>query len=155
MSMASPPATVAEIYIEAPPERVWELVTDIVLMGDWSPEYDGGEWLDEASGAVVGARFMGRNSREGREWETVSTVIEAERGRSFAWEVGDPSSVAATWRFDLTPDGSGTRVNQHVQLGPRWVSGRDPEVVAARINMHQGNMETTLEGLKSAADGAR
>ena len=161
MGMGGLATVEAEIFIEAPPELVWELVTDIVLMGEWSPEYDGGEWLDGATGAVVGARFRGRNSREGREWESMSTVVEAEPGRSFAWAVGDPNNASATWRFDLTPVRNGTRVHQHVQLGPgpsgltrriAEVPDREAEVVAARVNEHHGNMQSTLDGLKSAAE---
>ena len=49
MGMGGLATVEAEIFIEAPPELVWELVTDIVLMGEWSPEYDGGEWLDGGS----------------------------------------------------------------------------------------------------------
>lgn len=66
----------------------------------------------------MGARFKGRNKCRKRAWESVSTVIEAEPGRSFVWAVGNPINPAATWRFDLTPDGSRTRVCQHVQFGP-------------------------------------
>ena len=44
------PGVEVEIFVDAPPQRVWELVTDIVLLGEWSPEYDGGEWLDSAAG---------------------------------------------------------------------------------------------------------
>ena len=163
MRMSELPTVEVEIFIEAPPERVWGLVTDIVLMGEWSPEYDGGEWLDGATGAVVGARFRGHNSREGREWESVSTVIEAEPGRSFAWAVGDPDNAAATWRFYLTPVRNGTRVRQHVQLGPgpsgltrriAEVPDREADVIAARVKEHHGNMQATLDGLKSAAERA-
>ena len=163
MSMAELPTVEAEIFIDAPPERVWELVTDIVLMGEWSPEYDGGDWLDGATGAVAGARFRGRNSRDGREWESVSTVIEAEPNRSFAWAVGEPDNASATWRFDLTPVRNGTRVRQHVQLGPgpsgltrriAEVPDREAEVVAARVKEHHGNMQATLAALKSAAEQA-
>ena len=163
MRMSDRPTVEAETFIEASPQRVWELVTDIVLMGQWSPEYDGGTWLDEAAGVAAGARFRGRNKREGREWESVSTVIEAEPGKSFAWAVGDPNNAAATWRFVLTSEGSGTRVRQHVELGPgpsgltrriSEVPEREEEVIAARADEHRRNMQQTLGGLKNAAERA-
>ncbi len=155
------PGVEVEIFVDAPPQRVWELVTDIVLLGEWSPEYDGGDWLDGVSGPAVGARFRGRNSREGRQWETTSTVVEAESGRSFAWAVGDPATAVATWRFDLTSEAQGTRVRQRVQLGP-GASGltrridelpdRRDDIIAARTGEHRRNMQATLEGLKAAAE---
>ena len=106
MRMSDRPCVEAEIFVEAPSTHVWELVTDIVRMGQWSPEYEGGTWCDGATDAAVGARFRGRNKRSDREWETISTVIDAEPGRSFGWAVGDPNNAAATWRFDLTPEGA-------------------------------------------------
>jgi uncharacterized protein YndB with AHSA1/START domain len=90
MRMRDKPTIEVEMSIAAPPARVWELVTDLQLMGHWSPEYQGGEWLDGATGPVVGARFKGRNKRGEREWESVSTVLEAEPGRSFVWAVVNP-----------------------------------------------------------------
>jgi uncharacterized protein YndB with AHSA1/START domain len=161
MRMRDKPAVEVEISIAAPPARVWALVTDLQLMGHWSPEYQGGEWLDGATGPTMGARFKGRNKRKEREWESVSTVLEAEPGRSFAWAVGNPSNPAATWRFDLTPGGSGTRVRQHVQLGPgpsgltariAELPDREEDIITARTAEHRRNMQTTLAGLKSAAE---
>ena len=58
MRMRDRPTIEAETFIEAPPAHVWELVTDIVRMGQWSPEYQGGEWLDGATGPAVGSRFI-------------------------------------------------------------------------------------------------
>ena len=63
MRMRDKPTVAVEMSIAAPPARVWELVTDLQLMGHWSPEYQGGEWLDGATGPMVGARFKGRNKR--------------------------------------------------------------------------------------------
>ena len=162
MRMGDRPTVDAEAFIEAPPSRVWDMVTDIVRMGQWSPEYQGGEWLDGATGPVVGSRFRGRNRRGDREWETVSTVIEAEAGRSFAWAVGDPGNAAATWRFDLAPEGTGTLLRQHVQLGPgpsglaariEELPEREEEIVATRTAELRRNMHSTLDGIKSAAEG--
>ena len=158
------PSVEAEIFIQTPPSRPWEPVTDIVLMGWWSPEYEGGTWLDGATGATVGAIFRGRNKRLDSECETVSTVIEAEPGQSFAWAVGDPDNASATWRFDLTPEGTGTRARQHVQLGPGpsgltrridEASDREEEAVAVRIDEHRRNMQTTLAAIRSAAEQDR
>ena len=162
MRMSDRPTVDAETFIEAPPAQVWELVTDIVRMGQWSPEYQGGEWLDEATGPAVGARFRGRNKRGDREWQSTSTVTEADAGRSFAWAVSDPENASATWRFDLAPQGSGTLLRQHVELGPgpsgltariEEMPDREEEIVASRTAGHQSNMQVTLEGIKSAAEG--
>ena len=162
MRMSDLPTVQVDIFINASPASVWELATDLNRVGEWSPEYQGGEWIDGATGPVVGARFSGRNKRGDREWESTSTVTEAIPSQTFAWAVGaHPSNPAATWRFDLTPEAAGTRVRQHVQMGP-GSSGltaaiavkpdRESDIIAARIKEHTRNMQATLEGLKSHAE---
>ena len=63
-------------------------------------------WWDEGDGPRVGAYFTGRNETPGRTWETRSQVIAAERGRRFAFVVGDAlvrwEYTFATSKFDLT-----------------------------------------------------
>ncbi len=161
MRMQDGPTVEVEISVEATPARVWELVGDLALMGEWSPEYQGGDWLDGATGPAVGMRFKGRNRRGEREWVSESTVIESVPGQALAWAVSDPDNAAATWRFDLQPEGGGTRVRQHVRLGP-GPSGltariaeqpdREEDIVAARCAEIRRNMQATLEGLKAAAE---
>ena len=161
MRMQDGPTVEVKISVEAAPVRVWELVGDLALMGEWSPEYQGGDWLDGAAGPAVGARFKGRNRRGDRAWESESTVIESVPGQVLAWAVSDPDNAAATWRFDLQSEGNGTRVRQHVRLGPgpsgltariAEVPDREEDIVAARCAEIRRNMQATLEGLKAAAE---
>ena len=161
MRMQDGPTVEVEISVEATPARVWELVGDLALMGEWSPEYQGGDWLDGAAGPAVGSRFKGRNRRGDQAWESESTVIESVPGQVLAWAVSDPDNAAATWRFDLQSEGNGTRVRQHVRLGPgpsgltariAEVPDREEDIVAARCAEIRRNMQATLEGLKAAAE---
>ena len=161
MRMQDGPTVEVTIRVDAAPGRVWELVTDLALVGEWSPEYQGGNWHEGTDGPAVGAWFKGRNRRGDREWVSESVVVEAEAGHTFAWSVSDPDNPAATWRFDLQPDGCGTRVRHRVRLGP-GPSGltariaerpdREEDIVAARCAEVRGNMQATLEGLKAAAE---
>ena len=50
----------ASIEIHASPEAVYDLVSDLPRMGEWSPENIGGEWQDGGSGQV-GDRYIGHN----------------------------------------------------------------------------------------------
>lgn len=161
--MADHPSVEVEILVDAPPEVVWALASDVTRIGEWSPECRGAEWVDGATAPAAGARFLGRQRRGESEWETVSTVTEAEPSRSFAWAVNDPEVPAATWRFDLYPEAGGTRVVQRAVMGP-GPSGltaridrhpdREEDIVAARLEEHRRNMTATVEGLKRAAEGA-
>ena len=55
------------IHIDAPPEHVYDLVTDVTRMGEWSPETHRCRWV-EGDGPAVGARFKGDNRRGRARW---------------------------------------------------------------------------------------
>ncbi|MGH9050843.1 MAG: SRPBCC family protein [Acidimicrobiia bacterium] len=44
------------LHVDAPPEKLYELVSDVTRMGEWSPECRRCEWIDGATGPAVGAR---------------------------------------------------------------------------------------------------
>jgi Polyketide cyclase / dehydrase and lipid transport len=50
----------ASIAIHASPEAVYDLVSDLPRMGEWSPENIGGEWQHGGSGKV-GDRYISHN----------------------------------------------------------------------------------------------
>ena len=38
------------VHMAAPPERVWDLVSDVTRIGSYSPETFEAEWVDGATG---------------------------------------------------------------------------------------------------------
>ena len=103
------PADQVSLRIAAPPERVYEIVTDIAGMGRLSPECTGGRWLDGASGPAVGARFKGTNKRGFARWSTTNEVVEAEPGRAFSFKT---LQSGYQWTYRMEPDGDGTLVTE-------------------------------------------
>src|ERR1700687_2923150 len=94
---ADTPVVAAQIDIQAPPERGWDMVSHIFLMAELSAELQELPWLDGVTGPAVGHRFTGRNAHPAMgEWETVSTVVACDPPRCFAWAVGDPGPPSAT-----------------------------------------------------------
>ena len=69
----------ASIEINASPEAVYDLVSDLPRMGEWSPENIGGEWQDGGSGQV-GDRYIGHNRAGERAW-SVLCIRDAPRRR--------------------------------------------------------------------------
>ena len=51
-------AVVREVL--ASQEKVWSLVTDLPRMGEWSPENQGGEWLEGAEEIIKMATSHGK-----------------------------------------------------------------------------------------------
>jgi uncharacterized protein YndB with AHSA1/START domain len=116
---ADHPTVAAEIYIDAPPERVWAQVSDIQLMPKLSNELREVAWLGAATGPEAGNRFVGRSTHESLgSWETVSTVIDCVAPQRFTWAVGEPLFPSSVWRFTLAPQGDGTVLHQWAQMGP-------------------------------------
>jgi len=110
--MPESPAT-ASVTVNATPEALYDLVTDIPKMGRLSPECTGGKWLGGATGPVVGAKFRGTNKRGRIRWSTVNRVVEAERGKVFAFET-DGSGARWTYRFEA--DGEATVVSESREM---------------------------------------
>ena len=148
----------ASLHIDAPPERVWRMVSDVTRMGQWSPACYRCEWLDGATGAEVGARFRGYNRRGLARWSTVCEVTASEPGREFEFKVVDGTfSIGyrnrelTRWRYIFEPDGIGTKVTESfdiVSLPPLvrviWPLIRNDDRV--------GGMRQTLEQIKDAAE---
>ena len=164
---ADSPVVAVQILIGAPPERVWDLVSDIGLMAELSPELQAVAWLDgdpQTTGPAAGRRFTGRSAHPAMgEWETVSTVTECDPPHRFAWAVGDAAHPSATWRFTLTPDGAGTLLEQWYQMGPARsglniaidaMPDKEAKIVFVRLREHETSMKHNLEIIKERAERA-
>jgi ligand-binding SRPBCC domain-containing protein len=164
---ADAPTAAAEIRIDAPPERVWDMVSDIFLMPQLSSELQAVAWLDgdpATTCPAVGRRFTGRTAHPAMgDWETVSTVTECDPPRRFAWAVGDPAHPSSTWRFTLKPDGAGTLLGQWYQMGPARsglniaidaMPDKEAKIVFVRLREHETSMKHNLEVIKQRAERA-
>ncbi|HEX7718138.1 MAG TPA: SRPBCC family protein [Marmoricola sp.] len=96
----------AETTIDAPPAQVWAALADLTRMPDWSPELLRMVPL-KPGGLKVGQQYLGVNRRKAVVWPTRSVVAQVEPERALAW---DTRSSGARWIYELSPEGSGTRV---------------------------------------------
>jgi uncharacterized protein YndB with AHSA1/START domain len=144
------------VDVDAPPERVWQLVSDLPRMGELSPENAGGRWLGGAAGPAVGARFRGANRRGWRRWSTAVEVVDCEPGRTFAFDVRSGGLAVARWTYDVVARGdSGCTVTETWQdrrgrvIG---VIGRAATGVGDRAAHTAGSIEHTLARVKERAE---
>lgn len=160
---ADGPTVEVETWIDAPPERVWPIVSDIGAMPGMSPELQAAEWCDGgAGGPAVGRRFSGTNRHPAiGEWTTTSYVIECEEPRVFAWAVSDPEHPSATWRFTLEPRDGGTVLRQWMRIGPgpsgltpaiERMPDREQKIVHRRLSEHETAMTGTVAAIKDKAE---
>ena len=160
---ADRPTVEVPIEIDASPERVWSVVSDIGVMPGTSRELQAVEWLDGRREAGLGARFAGHNRHEAfGEWSTTSVIVEYDPPRVFAWAVGDPEQPSAIWRFSLEPQAGGTLLRQWVQVGPGRsglsfaidrMPDKEQKIVFVRLRELEANIGATLAEIKRLAEG--
>ena len=154
MSRAVPLAVSVTRVIEASPEVVYDLVSDVTRMGDYSPENTGATWLAGATGPAVGARFKGTNRLGSNSWSTKPTITAADRGRRFEFVV--PGSRGATWTYTFDPVAGGVRVTESMRQDRpsiflvRFLQRRAG--VTDRAANLRTSMETTLERVAAVAE---
>jgi polyketide cyclase/dehydrase/lipid transport protein len=146
-------ATAESRDIAAPAQKVWELVSDLPRMGEFSPENEGGKWARGATGPVVGATFSGRNKNGFRRWSTTATVVKCDPGKLFEIAITSGPVAIANWRYEFEETAEGCRVTEswddHRQLWMR-IMGRPlgvHDAAHARLEMVAtlGNLAQALE----------
>jgi uncharacterized protein YndB with AHSA1/START domain len=151
--MAYPTAVSREIA--APAQKVWELVSNLPRMGEWSPENQGGAWKKGATGPATGAVFAGKNKNGLARWSTKVTVVECKPARVFEIAVSKMGQPVSHWRYDIAETAGGCLVTES------WDDHRSGwmKVVARPMGDHSGDhakteMEATLANIATAAEAA-
>lgn len=148
----------ASLHVDAPPEKLYEVVSDVTRMGEWSPECRKCEWLDGARGPAVGARFKGTNRRGVVRWSTKPRVVTAEEGREFAFVTSHRGRENTRWSYRFEPDGDGTTVTESFEMlvDMAWYF-KLADRVLMRVDDRKADLEasmtTTLQRLKAAVEG--
>lgn len=146
----------ASIVINATPQQVWESISDVTRMGEWSPECVACRWVGDTTRPHVGARFEGDNEikvlgRVLKRWTTVSEVTGCEPGRLFEFV----AQAHSTWRFDLEPQGGGTKVTESFWYEVKGLQRVVYDVLLRRPAAMTKGMNRTLERLRSGVESAR
>lgn len=165
MKYAECPTVTASAEIDAEPNLVWQIVSDIGLSSRFSTEVSGAEWLDGAVAPELGARFVGHSSHDAiGEWTTTCIVTGFEPDRVFEWSViGPDGDVSSIWRYTVTDrrDGS-THLDHWFQMGPGRGGlnfaidarpDKEERIVARRLEEHRVNMQRVVDGVKDLAEG--
>ncbi|MEU9860950.1 NAD(P)-binding domain-containing protein [Streptomyces sp. NPDC047971] len=145
------------IRIDASPEVVWDLISDVTRMGEWSPECRRCRWRGDKRG--VGAKFIGVNRRGWVAWITSNTVEQWERGRSFAFHT---TTNGVRWGYRLERDGQGGTLVTEVWDVSGQSTGQRKRTASFANSMLGGyenhteelreGMRMTLERVKAAAE---
>jgi ribosome-associated toxin RatA of RatAB toxin-antitoxin module len=145
------------VTVAASPEAVYDIISDVTRVGEFSPVCKSAEWTADDHRAFAGTNEMGD-----RQWTTHCRVDVAERGKEFTFvnQGQDGANDLVRWSYTFAPSGDGAEVSEHWQLLPAYpelFAGRmsDEDTLAqldASIDRTRGSIEATLAALKAAAE---
>lgn len=140
--------------IDADASDIYELISDLGRMGEWSTENVGGEWISGAPG-IVGSRFLGKNRINTFEWEVPVEITVADPGTCFEFVADPDGGPYVRWTYRLEAQEVGTRVTEvwDVMELPPTLRKMTEEQLAGRKATVQGAIEATLAGIKASAEG--
>ena len=145
------------VVVARSPEDLYDMVSDVTRMGEWSPVCTAC-WWEDGQGPRPGAWFVGRNELPERVWETRSQVVKADRGREFAFVVG---GSWVRWGYTFTSVEEGTLVTESWEFLPDGITrfhnrfgGDAPAQIADRALAARDGIPATLAALKKSAESA-
>ncbi len=136
----------ATIEMSADPQSVWEVISDLARMPEFSPElrkvYVWGR-------PGLGAHLVGVNRRGAVVWPTTSTVVRWEPGRALAWRTRESG---ATWVYELEAVPAGTRVTSRRVLARRTLA---TALIGPLLGGADGHEVELAEGLRTTLERMR
>jgi uncharacterized protein YndB with AHSA1/START domain len=155
-----------EAHIDAAPEQVFDVVSDLrrhpeiagsgevrtIRLTDDAPLHVGSRW--EADERI----HMGRRDVD---FVATSEMVEYDAPRRLSWTsmppppVNKPEMRRIQWTYDITPDGSGSRVVETVEVEPKSAAiglVMKPIYRVIRGGAVQRGMERTLDNIRLAAE---
>jgi len=143
------------IVIGRSPEDLYDMVSDVTRMGEWSPVCTTC-WWDEGASPEVGSWFSGRNVAGDTTWETRSQVVVADRGHEFAYLVG---GSLVRWGYAFEPVDGGTQLTESWEFLPDGIAmfekhfGEDAQTqIDARTEAAHSGIPVTLAAMKRSAE---
>jgi uncharacterized protein YndB with AHSA1/START domain len=145
----------ATIQIQASPEKVYAMLTDVTRMGQWSPECVKAEWVGGATGPAVGARFKGHNKLNWLvRWSSTPTVKVADPGKEFTFETGKPGKEQTRWTYRFAPKSGGTELTESFEALTYSAFQKLTANPEKRTEKLVTDIQQTLERIKQAAEGS-
>lgn len=105
------------ITIQAPPTRVWSLVSDLGRMSHWSPQVV--KTFVRGRPVALGTKMVNINRRGLLVWPTQSRVVRFEPREEIAFRVKDNLTI---WSFRVTDDGAGGTLLTQRREAPDGIS---------------------------------
>ncbi len=132
------------VEIDATPDQVWRVLTDVERWPEWTPSVTRVERLDEGPFQVGTTTRIKQPKFPPAVWR----VTELEPGQSFSWTARGPG-VTTLAGHRIAPRSNGAEVTLSIrQTGPlAWLAG----LITARLTKRY--VRTEANGLKRRSEG--
>jgi hypothetical protein len=143
------------VWMGAPPSVVWDLVSDVTRIGEFSPETFEAKWTRGSTGPEEGAYFAGHVKRNGvgpTYWSPcrVTTCVPEE---VFEFSVGTDSVTVNNWGYRLAAQDGGTAVTEYFRMEPSLPTRLYWTILGPlRSRTNVRGMRTTLERMKAVVE---
>ena len=144
--MSVPAPISATVEMNAGADEVWQVVSDLARMPEFSPELRKAFVLGKPG---VGANIIGINRRKAVFWPTSSKVVRWEPGRAVAWKTRESG---ATWIYELEATATGTSVTGRRVL-PKFTVGTS--LLGPFIGGAEGHDAELADGIRTTLERIR
>ncbi len=148
------PLLQAQVDINAPASKVWDLISDLQQMPRWSPQC---RWMRPLGPVRQGTRTFNLNRRNKLFWPTTCTVTEVIPEKKLAFRVNTNSTI---WSYELEsmPDGTRLIESRHAENGVKAISSLGVNAaLGGTANFERElveGMNTSLARIKAAAENS-
>ncbi|WP_415972407.1 SRPBCC family protein [Rhodococcus sp. 077-4] len=148
------PLIEASTDIQASPETVWSIISDLTRMGEWSPQC---RKVIIRGGAVrAGSKMININKRGLLVWPTTGKVVTFEPNREIAYRITENHTV---WGFEITPSTDGVTLTERRVAADGETTGLSAFLVDKAFGGNdnfelelEAGIKETLAKIKAAAE---
>ena len=143
------------VWMDAPPEQVWDLVSDVTRIGEFSPETFEAKWTRGSTGPEEGAYFAGHVKRNGvgPTYWSPCRVTRCVPEEVFEFSVGTDSVTVNNWGYRLAARDGGTAVTEYFRMEPSLPTRLYWTILGPlRSRTNVRGMRTTLERMKAVVE---
>jgi len=144
------------IEINAPSNSIWNAVSDVTRVPEWSPECVKVDWENVPKKNLVGSKFIGFNKRGWIRWRGYCEVVAATPEKTFSYNVKPLRWLhpMSRWTWDITEKlEGGVKVKLSCEACYYTILGRMVfGTLEKRMAQVSKDMGVTLNRLKSSLE---
>lgn len=141
----------ASTVVRATPLRVYDVVSDVERIPEWSPECRRVE-------RISATEFRGFNRRRLGRWSSKARIVTADRGAEFGFVVTVGGGDFTQWTYRMAPHPEGCELTEEMAMCrdlPRWALVFEQLALGVRDRRTdlRGNLDASLRRLRTVIEG--